>query len=202
MRIIYSKVTVEPTSEPLTLLEAKLHLRVDHSEEDSLISLIIRTARETAEKHTNRSLITQTRVLKMDSFPRCREIMLPNGAVSSVTSISYIDQNEVAQTLSTDEYYVDVDSDIARIRVKNYWPATFCKPNVVTITYVAGYGSAVSVPSAIKSAMLLLIGHLYENREQVVIGSTSLIGTELPFGVEMILSPFVLEQSVVYDEYR
>lgn len=202
MPTLYSKVTTEPTSEPISLIQAKTHLHVDHDDEDQLISILIQSAREIVEQKTNRSLITQTRTMKLDYFPRyCGQgyypewaaIMLPNGPVTSVTSITYYDENEALQTLSSSLYWVDTSSGLPKVVIKNSWPYTYSMPNAVTVVYVAGYGLASSVPKAITSAMYLIVGHLYENREQV--GD---IRYELPFGVDHLLAPYVLEQSAVY----
>ncbi len=199
MPILYSKVTTEPTTEPIVLKDAKDHLHVDHDDEDQLITLLIQSARETIEQRTNRSLITQTRTLKLDYFPRWitpdgwGQITLPNGPVSSVTSSYYYNDSEVNTLLASSAYWVDTSSGIARIIVKTSWPSTFTMPNAVTVLYVSGYGAASSVPAALKSALLLVIGHLYENREQV--GD---IRHELPFGVDSLIAPFVLEQCVRY----
>lgn len=199
MPILYSKVTTEPSSEPIAVSEAKQHLHVDHTEEDQLIRLLIQAARETVEQHTNRSLITQSRTIKLDYFPRWitpegwGQITLPYAPVSSVTSISYYDENEDSQTLDPSLYWVDLHSNIPRIIVKNSWPSTYTMPNAITIVYVAGYGSELSVPRPLMSAMYLILGHLYENREQV--GD---IRHELPFGAERLMAPYVLEHPVKY----
>lgn len=195
MRIIYSKVSTEPSAEPVTSIEAKLHLRVDHTDDDTLITILIQAARELVEQHLGRSLITQSRTIKLDTFPRCSNaILIPYGPLVSVTTLKYYDEDEVQQTLSSSLYWVDSSSNIPRIVVKDSWPGIFDMPNAVEIIYVAGYGASGSfVPKPIKQAMLLVIGHLYENREQV--GD---IRHELPFGVETLLAPYVLEQSVVY----
>lgn len=194
MPIIYSNVNTEPSVEPIILGEAKIHLRVDHNDEDLLITILIQAAREWVEKRTGRSLINQTRTAKLDTFPIGNTIRLPYGKVSSVTSINYIDSNEVSQLLDTSNYWTDLTSDISRVVVKNYWPAIFYMPNAVTIVYVAGYGdSASDVPRPLKQAMLLIIGHLYENREQV--GS---VMHEVPFGVETLIGNYILEQSIIY----
>lgn len=199
MPIVYSKVTSEPAVEPISPTEAKLHLRVDHSADDSLIGILIQTAREIVEAHTNRSLITQTRVIKLDNFPCLGTIRLTHGPVQSLTSITYYDQDDVSRTLASSDYWEDFDSNISRVVVKTSWPATEDKPNAVTITYVAGYGDdSDSVPAAIKQAMLLILAHLYENRQQVIVSGTAIGALEIPFGSTVLLSPYVLEQSVVY----
>ena len=194
MPIIYSKVTSAPSVEPVTSTEAKLHLRVDHTTDDTLIAILIQAARETVEQHTNRSLITQTRTIKMDRFPFSDTISLPNAPLSSVTSVKYYDTSEVQQTLSNTLYWVDSTSNIPRIIIKDSWPSIYDMPNAVEIVYITGYGAAGSnVPQPLKQAMLLIIGHLYENREQV--GD---IKHELPFGADLLIAPYVLEQSMVY----
>ncbi len=194
MPIIYSNVTTPPSAEPVTTQEAKNHLKVDYDEDDLLIAILIQAAREWIERRTGRSLITQTRTAKLDYFPRCNKIRLPYGKVSSVTSISYYNESEQSTTLSASDYWTDFTNDISRIVVRNYWPATFDMPNAVTIVYTAGYGAAGSnIPQPLKQAMLLIIGHLYEHREQV--GD---IMHEVPFGVETLVGSYVLEQSVVY----
>lgn len=197
MPIIYSKVTTEPESEPITLDEAKIHLRVSHDDEDELITILIQAAREIIEQSLNRSLITQTRTIKLDYFPRCNHIVLPYGPISSQADnieVTYIDENEDSQTLSADDYWVDSSSNIPKIVVKNSWPSTFTMPNAVTVEYVAGYGEAVAVPKAIKQAIYLRLGHLYENRESVLTDQSYV----LTIGEEALLSQYVVEHSVVY----
>lgn len=199
MPIIYSNVTDGPDVEPISSSEAKLHLRVDHSSDDALIDILRSTARQIVEQHTNRSLITQTRVIKMDRFPYFDTIRLTNGPVQSLTHIKYYDEDDVLQTLASSAYWEDFDSGIARVVVKDSWPATEDKPNAVIITYVAGYGDDSSyVPDALKQAMFLIIGHLYENRQHVITSGTAIGAIEIPFGANVLMSPYVLEQSVVY----
>ena len=198
MPIIYSKVSVEPVVEPITLTEAKAHLRVDHADEDDLIDILRKGAREVAESHLNRSLITQSRVIKMDGFP-VWELSLTHGPIQSLTSIYYDDDADVNTLLASSTYWTDFDSNIARVRNKTSWPSTYDKPNSVQITYVAGYGaSGANVPSPIRQACLMILGHLYENRQQVIVSGSPTGALEIPFGASVLLNPYVLEQSVIY----
>jgi len=83
---------------------------------------------------------------------------------------------------------------VPRIVITDSWPATYDKINAVEIIYSAGYGAAGSnVPKPLKQAMYLILGHLYENREQV--GD---IQHEIPFGAEILMSPYTVEHSVMY----
>lgn len=198
-KILYSKTTSDPAIEPITTTEAKLDLKIDTSDEDDLLTILIQAARETVENRIGRSLITQTRVIKMDYFPSSDTILLPYGPVLSVTHVKYYDDDETLQTLSTNDYWVDVDSDIARIVVENYWPSTFDKPNAVIVTYSAGYGPLkTDVPAPLRKAILLILGHLYENRQAIVVSGSPTGVIEIPMGAEYLMNQYVLEQDITY----
>lgn len=164
------KVIAPPTAEPLALADAKLHLRVDGTDEDALITSLIVAARQGAEHLTGRALMAQTLELALDGFANV--IKLPRPPLVSVASITYVDLAGTLQALATDQYTVDDHSEPARI-VPAYglcWPSARCQPNAVLVRYQAGY---TAVPEAIKSWMLLRIGTLYEQRQEVVAGTNS-----------------------------
>jgi uncharacterized phiE125 gp8 family phage protein len=171
-----TKIIAPPELEPITLEEAKLHLRVDGTDEDVLIGLLIIAAREAAEHETWRALMTQTLELGLSCWP-CK-IYLPHPPVISVTSIKYLDLAGILQTLDPEDYIVDDYSEPAKI-VPAYgkcWPMIRHQPNAILVRYEAGYPNITSVPQAIKSWMMLRIGTLYRNREDVAMGQVS----ELP----------------------
>lgn len=181
-------VTTPPSVEPVTLAEAKLHLRVTHNLEDDLITSLIVAAREWAENQTRRRFVNTTQRLSYDEFPD--EFILPGGRTQSITSITYTDTNGATQTLATSVYTVITDSEPGRI-VRAYnqlWPATRSIPNAVQVVQVAGYGSAASnVPDSIKAAMKLAIGNWFENRESTISGT---IINEIPMAAQALLDPF------------
>ena len=184
------KVTTEPTVEPVSLDEAKNHLKIDDfTDDDTLITSLITTARQWCEGFQNRAFITQTITVKLDKFPSgSKPIRLPQPPASVVTSITYIDVDGDTQTLAASVYDVDTSSEPARIALayNQSWPSIRGDINSVTIVFVAGYGAAAgSVPGPVKQAMLLLIGHFYEHREAVVDG---VVVTKVPLAVESLLS--------------
>lgn len=154
-----------PASEPLDLATAKLHCRVDGTDEDALITALIVAAREQAEHETGRALVTQTWELVHDTFPDA--FVLRKSPIQSVTSLKYLDAASGAeQTLDPADYLLDKDNEPGYL-VPAYgkaWPATWPVPNAVRVRYVCGYGLAGAVPQAIKQWMLLAIGTMYENR--------------------------------------
>lgn len=183
-------VKTAPAAEPLTLTEAKLHLRVDDSDDDDLIEGLIQAAREWVENHTRRSLVRRTLELRLDCFPA--EIRLPRQPVASVTSVTYTDQDGNAATASAAIYQVDTYGTPPRIVLVSgaTWPTPKVGAiNAVTVEYIAGYAPgetsptdhAANVPQAIKAAAKLLIGYWYENREAA---------GQVPMAVKALLAPF------------
>lgn len=156
-----------PSSEPVTLAEAKLHLRVDGADEDALIGVFITAARESAEQELGRSIIATTWALTLDAFPT--SIRLPMPRATAVTRIDYLDADGVAQVMNPVGYQLIAASEFEAWIEPAYgyaWPATRQQPEAVKVTYVAGWTNAAAVPAAIKSWMLLAIGDMYANRER------------------------------------
>jgi len=178
MRLI---LTTGPTEEPVSLPDARTHLRIsdDETTEDALIQGIITAARIEAERALGRPLVSQTWTAKMDYFPDSDEIELPLPPLVSVSSVKYIDPDGDLQTFSADDYMVDTSGVCGRIYL-NYgesWPDIRVENNAVRIEFVAGYGDASAVPEDVMSWMLLRIGDRYEHRESIVVGT---IASKLP----------------------
>jgi len=171
------------TDSPISLAEAKHHLRVDGSDDDTYIANLILTATDRAESFQRRTYMQRQRTYVLDSFPPI--IRPPYPPLVSVDSIKYIDTNGVEQTLDSAEYDVDITTEPGRIKpaYEKSWPSIRTVMNAVTITYTAGYASKDAVPFDIKAAILLIIGHLYENREDV--SEDSLM--KIPEGAESLL---------------
>lgn len=161
------KVSTAISSEQLTVSDVKLHLRLtSDTTEDALIAALITAARDYCEKYTGRAFATQTLVAYLDNFPAEDYIELPMPPLQSVTSIKYKNSAGTETTMTvTTQYIADTDSDVGRI-VLPYgvsWPSFTPYPfNPIAITYVAGY---TTLPRQLRQAMLLVIGSMYENRE-------------------------------------
>lgn len=188
-------VTV-PSAEPFTLAEVKAHLRVTAADEDTLISGLITAARshiDGAAGWLNRALVTQTWKLALDQFPSWRWsdgcIRVPLPPLQSVTSITYLDSDGVQQTLPVADYKVDAVTQPGRIAPApdKSWPSTQDVMNAVEVTFVAGYGDPSAVPQPIKQGLLLLIGHWFDHREEVITGT---IATRMPVASQALLTPF------------
>ncbi len=163
--------TVEPTITPVTLEEVKAHLRVDHTDQDSLIQGYIFAATKYAQEYTWSQLITSTFVQRMDRFPggwgypfQGNPIGLLANPVVSVASIQYVDSGGTTQTQPAANYTVDIYTKPARIipAYASWWPTTRGYINDVIITFDAGYGaSETSMPVETRQAILLLVEQFY-----------------------------------------
>ena len=180
--------TSAPASTPVTLAEAKAHLRIEHSLEDPLITSLLEAATEWSEDYQQKAYITQTWTLTLDRFP-AGEIAVFRPPLQSVTTIKYDDVDNVNQTLAASTYVVDTSSDQGgriALAFNQSWPDTYNEIGSVVVTFVAGYGAPEDVSQQIKAAIKLLLSHWYEHRESVSEGPSM---TEVPMAVTSLLGP-------------
>lgn len=177
---------------PLDLVKA--HLRVDHSGEDALIQSYIDGAVDHIDGPRGwlgRALGVQTLEGGPDwGWPACCRVpvRLPYPPAASIESIVYVDPAGVEQTMPEDDYQLIDNGEWSSYVAPAYgrtWPSVRDQAGAVTIRWKAGY-PAGQVPPSIIAALLLLIGHRYENREAIITGT---IATELPQGVQDLLAP-------------
>ena len=176
-----------PIEEPITLDEAKLHCRVDVDDDDTLITGLISAARAYAEAIEWRAYLTQTIELHLDAWPSGNQIELPRPPLQSVTSIVYTGEDGTEHTVDADTYVVDTAREPGRIALKSgeSWPSeTLQVVDGIVITYLAGWEFADDVSAMRKQALLLLVGHWYENRETATLGAVS---HEIDFAVKALL---------------
>ena len=176
-----------PALEPVTLTEAKTHLRITSSDDDTYITALIVAAREWCETYTGRQFVTATYTATMEAFSDSR-IVLPKPPLISVTSVKYYDTANAQQTLSA-TYYASLTHATPGYVELNYnysWPSTYTRSDAVEIIYTAGYGAtAASVPDCVKHAMKILVSHMYEMREPIVIGASI---NDVPLSIKSLLN--------------
>ena len=189
----------------MSLADAKLHLRVDFTDDDALITALISAARQAAETLTGRQIVTARWNLVLDSFPGPslmgvpaglpfslpgHAVLLPKCPVQSVVSIQYLDMGSSTQTMPATDYTVDTACEPARIMpvFGKIWPINLPQIGAVWVTFDAGYGAAANVPEGIKSWIKLRVGSLYAHREEVALLARGKI-EPLPF-IDGLLDPF------------
>ncbi len=177
-----------PEAEPLTTAEAKTFLRIDTSDEDTLVASLVKAARVWAENTTNHQMITATWDYTLDCFPGADEpIELPRTPLASVSSITYTDEAGDSQVWGPSNYTVDTSHKPGRVfpAYNVTWPTPRYHRNVVVVRFVAGYGAAATdVPENFRMAMRQLVSHWYEHREAAMPGGLS----EVPISVSALLA--------------
>lgn len=185
----------QPIVEPVSLAEAKAQCRVDDTSEDlTLFATYISAAREWAERYTERTFIHTQWQLRTDAFPW--EFRLPFPPMATATgftdvSLTYttnvINGVGTVVTLPASEYRVDRNQTPGGVRplYGQSWPSYVVDRNAVTLTWWAGYGEdGTKVPAAVKPAILMLVAHLYRNREMTAAGALNIV----PMGVKQMLN--------------
>jgi len=191
------KQTVAATASVVSVDELGDHLRLTAEgspgeyAEQTLLQMKIDAAIATidgADGWLNRALVTQTWRMSFELFGS-RLIRLPLPPLQSVTSLKYLDPDGVEQTFAASNYRVITDATPGLIYLNDdsVWPSIARAPDAVRITFVAGYGEAAAVPSAIRNAVLIMAGTLYEQREELAFGVQPF---EIPGTVKSLLSTY------------
>jgi uncharacterized phiE125 gp8 family phage protein len=164
--IMSLSLTTAPTAEPVTLDEAKAHLRVDTTDDDALITSLISAARARAEWHTSRAFVTQSWTLWLDAWPCSGMVEIPLPPLQSVASVTAYAMDDSATVLDAATYQIDTASSPARLILKpnTSLPVNLRRVNAVAVAFTAGYGEAADVPAPIGEAILKLVANFYVNR--------------------------------------
>jgi uncharacterized phiE125 gp8 family phage protein len=184
-------LTAGPDVEPVSLAEAKAHLRVDGSAEDTLIGSLIITSRLHVEAALGLALITQGWSYFLDAWPASGpHVRLPLRPVQSIAAVQLYAADESVETLSPAIYLLDGAAVPPRLVRQGSlpWPPPKRTANGIEIAFTAGFGDAAGdVPAPIRQAVLLLVAHWYEHREPIEIGAAH---TAVPHMVSELLHPY------------
>lgn len=159
--------TTPPAAEPLTLAEMKVYLRVDHDNDDPLITDLIAAARELCESVTGRSLITRGYSLYLDEWPSCRALELPQLPLISVDQVNVYGADNSSDIFDAVNYTVDTAGLPGRLVLTEgaLPPLPGRVANGIEIQFTAGYGGdAADVPVLLRQGMKQAVAYMYENR--------------------------------------
>lgn len=181
------KIKTKPAALPISLADMKLRLRVDDDAQDALITDLINTAVGMIDgpDGIGVAIMSQTWTLALDCFSRVIE--LPGGPITSVSAVRYLDAAGDWQTVDAATYRLVKSQEPARLVLATgqVWPACATGFGVVEVDYILGVADVVDAEPALVTAVALLVGNYFENREAVVVGVAS---GELPLGVRHILN--------------
>lgn len=180
-RVTPDQLTLDtaPVAEPVTLAEMKLHCRVDHDDDDTILTAQIQAAREWIERQCNLSMVQRTYTASLPRF--VERIELPRRPVIAVSAIQYwsTDSPSSLLTLDTSKYRVNEGEGYLYRNYSESWPSVDCRHDAIQITYTAGHAPnsaspvdhAANVPEALKQALKLLVADMYELREETITGT-------------------------------
>ncbi len=176
---------VPPALEPVSLVQIKEHLRIDHALEDALIGAYTKAARMHVEASLSKILVEQEWRINFDFLPVGETIELPITPVISVNSVHYYPQQGGPVNISAFDYDADLDSEIARFCLRRSAGTQRRKFGGYEMEVTAGYGPAPEdVPDDLRQAIMLLVAHWYENRE----AANSIIRDSMPHGIKALLN--------------
>lgn len=175
MAVALTRLT-PPAALPVSLLEAKAFLRVDGSDDDTLISSLIAAAVASLDGERGdlgRCLVSQTWRLDLDAFPRRMAIEIPLPPMIEVVSVAYTASDGAAVTMPTDDFTVVGAGSYGFARIaptSGLWPVG----TAVTVTFRAGFGEvAADVPADLRGAILARVATAYSVRESSVLATAS-----------------------------
>jgi len=177
-----------PSRDPITLAEAKDHMRVNWDTDDAYIAGLIRVATEKIEHDTHRALMEQTWNFYLDEFPsRVQYIEIPKPPLSSITEIYYT-ISAAATEWASSNYVVDTYSLVGRVILAegSSFPNHDTIPNAIRIKAVCGYGSFSDVPETLRHAIKWYVSHLFNEREPL----TEAPRRELPLGIKNAINQY------------
>ena len=180
--------TTAPTISPISVAEAKQHLRVDHDSDNNYISSLIKVATASAENYLRRGIMQQTRRWDGCEFPSGGWVLdLP--PLVSVSSLDYTATDGSTVTVGSSVYEVDTTSVPGRVYLgkDQTWPTPIeSLHDAVRLSFVTGHATSSSaVPVEYKHAIKLMVERWYEHRGEVASGSLK----QMPHGVEALLTP-------------
>lgn len=176
----------KPQSPVVTLDEIKRYLRVDTSDSDILLIVLINAATSYFDGPTGilgQALSPQTWKFYLADWSE--QIEIPFGPVIAVTSITYLDTSGVEQTLATSEYDVGDDGTTVTLSPTGSWPSLYSgREDAVRVTFDAGYQNLESpenyaIPQAVALAIMATVAHFYDNG----------VG-DIPEQIQTLVAPF------------
>ncbi len=178
-------VLLQAPAEPVaTVEEAQLQTRSENPQETLRLASLVAAATALAEAYCRRRFVTQRWRETLDSFP-ARAITLEHPPLTSVEAVAYVDPDGVLQTLPAADYVVRTGEEPGEV-VPAYgenWPSARSGPDAVRVDFTCGYGGGAAVPDAVRQAVLVTVGALYDDP-----------GSDLPAAARALLGPFRVQR--------
>lgn len=170
MTMLAPVLVTPPDAAPVSLVEAKAHLRVDHDDDDAVIAAMVEAATALLDGWRGvlgRAMVTQTWRQDLRAWPWGRKLYLTVDPALEIVAIRYWPADGGAQAALAEDRYSGILADHLGpfVRLGADLPALACRDDAVSVEFVAGFGAPEDVPASLKAAIMLMVGHLYEHRE-------------------------------------
>lgn len=175
---------VGDAAQVVLVADAKAYLRIDHTDEDTLITALVAAATEAVAQMTGQVLGEEVWAFKVPA-PTSGDLVLPVFPVRSVNEITYLDRDGAPQDADPADFllFSMLPEPALRPDVGKSWPSAAVRPDAVTVEVTAGM---TELPPALKVAILMMTGHFYQNRSAVDEGQK----IEAPLAVSMLVEPY------------
>lgn len=178
-----------PALEPVSLTDAKAHLRLDGADDDQLVAAAITAARVHVEAKTRRVLIEQGWRVYLDAWPKQRIVIIPVAPLLAVDGVTVFDPAGDPIIVDAADYEVDTVAVPGRLFLSSPVPVLVGRAvNGIEIDVTAGYGpTSIDVPAPLRQAIMMLTAHWYEHRGAV---GHDLAGDVPPLGFDALIAPY------------
>jgi len=186
MRYTVTDASAPVYSDVVSTADLKAFLRVEHSEEDTLIEAMREAAILHIENVTNLRIGDRSVSITYEDVYSKFEIPVGPVDVTGFTLLYRTDASSMTTMVKDTDYYLDhlrKPAQVSLINVPNVYDYSFYKMQVVA---TVGYTEA-TVPEAIVHAIKLLVAHMYELRQPEVVGT---ITTQVKLGLDALLNPY------------
>lgn len=181
---------------PVSVEDVKLSQRVRHSVEEALFERAIKASTRYLEREYQIAIVAATLRLSLPIFPAELELAAPplRYETEPLTAIAVKRKTNGILTALTGAYHAVKGDQVWMLqRTKAELPADIDvdDPAAFQVEFDVGYANAAAVPEDIQSAIILLAGHFYQNREAVIIEPRVItVPRNLELGVASLMKPY------------
>lgn len=164
------KITTQPATETVVAADARAHMHLDSTDDDTYILTLCVAARQAAELYTRRAFINTVFSLALDEMPASNYIELMRAPLVSVASVTWYDDASTATVISSSTYHTDTYAEPGRVVLMDgeTWPTQgeVRTTNGIVVAYTAGYGTAATdVPQQIRTAIKETVKVWYDGED-------------------------------------
>lgn len=154
-------------SDLMSLEDAKTWLRVEGTDDDSVIAAMMSGVFTYAENYLNATVGSNVYVQTQDTFDETEYIKLMRPPVDSITKIEYVDLDGTTQEVDSSLYKLNKDQGYIYLKAGEKWPEIADEPFAVKIYYVCTGMFINNEADDILDAIKMMLTYRYDYRDDV-----------------------------------